>query len=118
MEKRGQSLMNIRRIISMLMALFVLYYFGGLLLQYGDDKKPNNVEYDGVVWSMKDERFEYRFTALTYLGFIVVRKVPPSYQTEKVDLGSEPFLGYSLKTTYRPIRISPLPKRGCFLPKV
>jgi hypothetical protein len=94
--------MSIRLIIQVLIALFVIS-FGGLLLQYGGVFVPayeepeevvvGNLTFDGVVLSMKDDRFEHTRNVLTFLGINVVQKVPPSYLSKEVDRGLEQFVG-------------------------
>ncbi|KAG0554648.1 hypothetical protein M758_12G111800 [Ceratodon purpureus] len=100
MQERGQPVMSIRLIISVLIGLFVIS-FGGLLLQYGgvfvqtytEEEVAGNLIFDGVVLSMKDERFEHTRNVLTFLGIKVVQKVPPSFQSKEVDKGLELYVG-------------------------
>lgn len=94
--------MSIRLVIQVLVALFFIS-FGGLLLQWGGVFRHNLVELeeevsgdlhlDGVVLSMKDERFLHTRDVLTTMGINIFQKVPPSYQSKEVDQGLERYVG-------------------------
>jgi hypothetical protein len=99
MQDRG--ILSIRLVIQVLVALFVIS-FVGVLLQYGGVFQQNVVELptnaedlnlDGVVLSMKDERFQHTKKVLESLGMKVTQKVPPSYLSKDVDRGLESFVG-------------------------
>ena len=93
--------MSIRIIIQLLVTLFVIS-FGGLLLQYGgvfvhtyepEEEVAGNLTFDGIVLSMKDERFHHTRNVLTSLGIKVSQKIPPSYLSKEVDRGLEVYVG-------------------------
>lgn len=98
MQERG--VLSIRLVIQVLVALFVVS-FVGVLLQYGGVFQPNVVEMfdaedlnlDGVVLSMKPERFQHTKEVLESIGLKVTQKVPPSYQSKDVDRSLESFVG-------------------------
>lgn len=98
-QERG--VLSIRLVIQVLVALFVVS-FVGVLLQYGGVFQQNAVEIfpnaedlnlDGVVLSMKPERFQHTKEVLESIGLKVTQKVPPSYQSKDVDRSLESFVG-------------------------
>lgn len=91
MHERGHPVMTIRVTIQVLIALFVIS-FAGLLLQYGGMFDVPQI-YDGVVLSMKDDRFLHTRTVLRSLGIKVARKTPRSYLSKEVDQGLERHVG-------------------------
>lgn len=97
MKTRGQATFGIRFLVHVLVALFVISFWG-ILLQYRgrilEARRPEVGQIlNGVVLSMKDVRFNHSRSVLQSLGIEVVQKVPPSFESKEVDQGLERHVG-------------------------